>query len=93
MAQHVLLQSNLDDDKARLRYALRRCIARVPSEEEVADFAKLLQTSRNWYAEHPSDAKTLIGSRPAEGVKAEDNAAWIATLRIMLNLDEFITRE
>jgi hypothetical protein len=72
---------------------LRRCIARVPSDEEVDDFANLLETSRRWYAEHPEAAKDLLGNHSAAGVPHDENAAWIATLRMMLNLDEFMTRE
>ncbi len=92
MAQHVLSHDDLSDDE-KLRYALRRCIARSPGDEEVADFAKLLKTSRTWYAENSADAKLLICPRAAEAIAAEENAAWVATLRMVLNLDEFITRE
>ncbi len=93
MAQHVLMQSALTTDDAKLRYALRRCIARVPSDQELADFSKLLNQSRAWYENEPDAASQLIGYRPAKGIAPVENAAWIATLRIMLNLDEFITRE
>ena len=65
----------------------------MPEDAEVNDFATLLNTSRKWYAGHPDAAKQLVGNRPADGVSPTENAAWIATLRMVLNLDEFITRE
>ena len=65
----------------------------MPTDNEVGDFSKLLEVSRKWYAEHPDAAKELAGSRAADGIEPTENAAWIATLRMILNLDEFITRE
>jgi hypothetical protein len=80
-------------DRDRLSFAMRRCIARVPSDEELGDFEELLAISRRWYAEHPADAAAIIGDHPAAGVALEENAAWVAVTRVMLNLDEFLTRD
>jgi mono/diheme cytochrome c family protein len=93
MAQYVLQHTDLQDDDSLLRFALRRCIVRVPTQAEVDDFAQLLAASRKWYRDNPDAAEELVGARAASGVVLEENAAWIATLRIMLNLDEFLTRE
>ena len=37
--------------------------------------------------------KAAVGATAAEGVPPAEAAAWVATARIMLNLDEFLTRE
>jgi hypothetical protein len=81
------------DDAARLATALRWCVARQPSPQEVAAFSELLAESRGWYAERGEDAVAAVGDYKIEGVAPAENAAWIATVRMMLNLDEFLTRE
>jgi hypothetical protein len=53
----------------------------------------LLSESRNWYRTHSDQAKQLVASDSVPGVAMEENAAWIATARILINLDEFITRD
>ena len=92
LAQQVLSEPDVADSE-RLILAVRRCIARAPTPGEMADFAALLTTSRTWYAEHPDEATHLIGDRPAPGMSPAENAAWITVVRIILNLDEFLTRE
>ncbi|MDB4678906.1 PSD1 and planctomycete cytochrome C domain-containing protein [Rhodopirellula sp.] len=93
LVQRVFSDESLDNDQARLRQAIELCVARVPTREELADFETLLERSRDWYGEHSDDAKAMVGQRPVESIDVADNAAWVATLRIVLNLDEFITRE
>lgn len=88
------LSSNSDlSDADRLTLAFRWCVARPPSEFEVAELEKLLKESLQWYQTHPEDAKKLVGSTKVQGLSPEMIAAWIATSRILINLDEFITRE
>ena len=82
-----------NDDRQRLTWALRVCIARIPAESEVDEFESLLMKSREFYQSHPDDARKLIERHPAERVTAEENAAWVATVRMILNLDEFIVRD
>jgi len=80
-------------DHERLAYALRMCIARQPTPEEIRSFASLLQSARDYYQSHAADAFSLVGPHVAPKTSTEENAAWVATLRIMLNLDEFIVRD
>jgi hypothetical protein len=53
----------------------------------------LLEESRTYYRAHADEAKTALGIHTASGSTAEENAAWVAVARIILNMDEFITRE
>ncbi len=81
------------DDAQRLTRAARWCIGRQPTAEELATLAELLSGSRAWYGEHQADAATAVGAfQPAQARQAEA-AAWVATVRVLLNLDEFLTRE
>jgi hypothetical protein len=92
MANRVLAEGGLDETE-RLKFALRLCIARQPDMEEVAQFRDLLRQTKDYYRSHQEDAKKLTQRHAATNVSAEDNAAWVATLRMILNLDEFIVRD
>jgi hypothetical protein len=81
------------DEPQRLALAFRLCVARSPNEGELRELRSLLAQSREWYRQHAAEAKPLVSNHQAAGVPVEDQAAWIATLRVLLNLDEFVTRE
>lgn len=91
LAKRVLLSPG--DDTARLAQALRLCITRPGNAKEIQVLRDLLSDSRAYYKTHADEAKLTLGTHAASGVKPEENAAWIATARIVLNMDEFITRE
>lgn len=92
MARRVL-SATASDDHERLKLALRWCVARPATSDELAAFGELLTESRQWYVSHPAEATTLLGPFKAEGATAGEAAAWVATVRIIMNLDEFLTRE
>ena len=56
-------------------------------------FTELLETARIWYGEQPDEAKQVFGETEIEGVSQQEIASWVATSRIMMNLDSFFTRE
>ena len=72
-------------DPARIAHGFRICVAREPSAAEHATLAKLISQARAHYAAHEAEAKAFNGNTEA--------SAWAATARVLLNLDEFITRE
>jgi hypothetical protein len=88
-----LLSAEAADDAARLTYAMRLCVARNITPEERVQLQALLNDSKAWYAAHPDQAGQLIGKETVSGVPSETAAAWISVARVLLNLDEFITRE
>jgi hypothetical protein len=92
LARRMLVEP-ADDDRQRLARAFRICLARPASEAELDELAGLLAAASGWYAEHPDQAQQLIGQDAAPGTLPEQNAAWVAVARILLNLDEFLTRE
>jgi mono/diheme cytochrome c family protein len=83
-AQRILKEAPPKDEE-RIAHGFRLCVARSPAPEETEAFANLLADSRFWYEKHPEDAKVFGGD--------SETAAWSATVRIMLNMDEFLTRE
>ncbi|MEQ1860022.1 MAG: PSD1 and planctomycete cytochrome C domain-containing protein [Chthoniobacteraceae bacterium] len=73
------------DDNARLSCAFQLCLVRAPRSEESAALLGLLNDARAYYATHADDAKKMGGDI--------ETAAWTGVTRIILNTDEFITRE
>ncbi len=93
-------------DRGRLAWAIELCLCRPARDAEVARLADLLAAARAHYGADPAAAAALAGaaapaaapatSSDASGAPATDTAetaAWVATVRVLLNLDEFITRE
>jgi hypothetical protein len=70
-----------------LRRAFRRALARDPAPGELSALAEYFSLERARYAQNPEDAK-LVGAGGGSEV-----AAWTMVARVLLNLDEFVTRE
>ncbi|MCC6420859.1 MAG: PSD1 domain-containing protein [Gemmataceae bacterium] len=88
------------DDGGRLRYAFRLCLAREPSASEVDRLGQFLALQEKEFRATPADARALLlAGKGNEGAVLPPEralaryAAWTALARILLNLDEFITRE
>lgn len=79
-------------DRTRLEAAFEITLSRLPEDAEVAALEGLLETARLYYRQQPEKAVRLVGSHSVDKVDATENAAWIATVRTILNLDEFVTR-
>lgn len=84
-------------DRNRLTRAFRLCVSRQPTVSELDQFLEMLNVSRKWYEANKDAALALNKSGTKSESLKDDNeglevAAWIATCRIMLNMDEFITR-
>ena len=88
----VLSESGATDEQ-RLSRALQRVLTRAPMDAELQRFAQLLDTSRKYYTEHPDDAEKVTTMHRFAGLSIAENAAWVTTLRMVLNLDEFIVRD
>ncbi|MBC8327038.1 MAG: PSD1 domain-containing protein [Verrucomicrobia subdivision 3 bacterium] len=72
-------------DAGRISLGFKICVARDPTADEHAALTNLLKQTRAYYATHLTEAKIFNGDAEA--------SAWAATTRVLLNLDEFITRE
>lgn len=93
LAQRLLEQKGEDADRIRTVY--RRALARDPRDAELQSLLAFIQRMRASYREKPEDAGRLIGAgnlrAPAEVDKVE-LAAWTNLCRVVLNLQETITR-
>ncbi len=79
-------------DRARIRHGFLIALTREPDAKEVELLETLLQEARTYYQDQPAEATQLVGNHAVGDVDLVDNAAWVATTRVILNLDEFLTR-
>ena len=84
---HKTLAEGGATDRARLDYAARRVLSRPPTDEEARILLVLLEKERQRFTSAQFDAPSFSGSRVA------DAAPWTAVARVLLNLDEAITKE
>ncbi|CAK9045549.1 Uncharacterized protein SCF082_LOCUS25734 [Durusdinium trenchii] len=96
LAVNTLQEGGANDDE-RLTYAFRRCVAREPESRERDVLMELLaeQTARFNAGElNPAGlASTASAAEPlAEEITTAELAAWTAVSRVLLNLDETITK-
>ena len=65
--------------------AFRHCLSRRPLPQELEELRAVLDVSEAYYDGHPEDAGEL-------SPRAPELAPLVATVRVVLNLDEFLTR-
>jgi hypothetical protein len=92
LAKRVISQGG-DSVESRIRTACDLCLNRSPDAGELQELRQLFQTAKSYYAEHRSEADMLVGKSPSAGTPAAESASWVATVRVLLNLDEFLSRE
>jgi hypothetical protein len=96
LAARVLKEGGADDD-TRLSYAFRLCVSRTPSIDEKAELAALLEKQRKRIADgmlNPMEVATGKKEGPMpDNTKPDQLAAYTIVSRVLLNLDETITKE
>jgi hypothetical protein len=89
-----VLREGPDDRDGRIRLAFRLCLAREPSALEQKRLAEYLDGQRESFA---AAGEAALGDMPPvegpSGISPAEATAWMALARVLLNLDEFITRE
>ncbi|MCE9608945.1 MAG: PSD1 and planctomycete cytochrome C domain-containing protein [Chthoniobacter sp.] len=83
------------DVRARIAFAFRTCLARLPTEAEIVRLEKLYESESAHYRTRSSDAEHMaaseLGKPPGEADLAE-LAAWTVVANVLLNLDEMISK-
>jgi hypothetical protein len=79
--------------REQLVWAFRLTVARQPEEDELKELESLFQDSVNAYGLDPQAAKDAVGDYIPPAATTAAAAAWVATARVILNLDEALTRE
>ena len=92
LAEQVLKLQDVSESD-RIDAAFQRVLTRKPNEYEQARLQEFLEQQKQWYAENPDQAQAAAPGFVPEGLSTSDAAAWTTLSRVLLNLDEFITRE
>jgi hypothetical protein len=98
LAAHTLADGGRTDDQ-RLVYAFRRCVSREPSRLERDELMGFLQKETGRYQDGELNPWDLLGANEAlapllpKDVTPAQVAGWTAVSRVLLNLDETITKE
>ncbi len=100
LANAALDRPDSTSDAQRVTFAFRCCVTRPPTPSEQATLLELLEECRERFAQPQNGelAQQLAALDPhAENARTARNpaelAAWTAVCRVMLNLDETITKE
>ncbi len=96
LAEQILHTQSLDersDTGARARFAFELCLARAPRAFELERLLAFIHEQRSSLESDGEAARQIVGAEPASGIDLVERATWITVARVLLNLDEFITRE
>jgi hypothetical protein len=90
-----VLKHGGEADAAKLTRAFRLCVARKPTDAERAVLARLLSKERERFAAKDAKPAELLGDVRdfPKAVPPPEAAAWVAVARVLLNLDETMTKE
>jgi hypothetical protein len=77
----------------RIDSAFRNCFSRRPSSGEKDRLLRLFGDLYEQTKSNQTEAAKLLGTRKSDKMDAVQAAAWIAFVRTLMNLDEFMTRE
>ena len=97
LAERILKEGD-KSDKARIALGFRLCLAREPVTHELTVLESFLNKQRHMYAGMDASALTPVVQRAYGGqavaeTQRSEQAAWTMLARVLLNLDETITRE
>ena len=87
-----ILTEGPEDPRARLEHAFRLCLARSPADEEL-DWLETAMRRQTEILEKEQELAQLTLPVEFPGLAPSEAASWVGAGRILLNLDEFITRE
>jgi hypothetical protein len=80
-------------DRQRLEYGFLLCLSRPASSRELETLEKMLKEERTEAVTAPADAVGRGERQANRSIGQSVSAPWVTVARVLLNLDEFITRE
>ena len=91
----ALAQLSLDEGgkttQDKITFAFRRCLSRHPDAGELKTLQSFLDRQIERFSETKNKPEALAG--PGDEGNVKERAAWTALCRVLLNLDETITKE
>ncbi|QDU05750.1 Planctomycete cytochrome C [Gimesia chilikensis] len=88
-----ILQEGPPYDEGRIRAAFEICLSRAPSDRELEVMTGYLQEQRAQFKQSPEAAAQVAADDIPKQIDVIEAASWTAVARVLMNLDEFITRE
>jgi hypothetical protein len=88
-----LAASEAKGAEARCRFLFERCLGRAPARAELTALLRSYRRFEAAYGKSADEAMEMSGETLAPDADTQDLATCVATARVVLNLDEFITRE
>ncbi len=82
-----------EEYRNRIILAYQLCFARDPDQQEADRLLAFVESQRADFLANLPEAKLFSQAATASGEQLAELAAWTAVARVLLNLDEFITRE
>jgi mono/diheme cytochrome c family protein len=88
-----ILNESSDYDEAKISFAFDAVLARQPSDFEEKRLLAFVAGQREHFEANTEAAKAAASTNRPEAADEATSATWTAFARVVLNLDEFITRE
>jgi hypothetical protein len=88
-----LLSEGLGSTDELIERAFQLCVARPPEEAEKEIIKRLLALDQNEFQISPKEADQFVPVDAPEELDRAELAAWTSIARVLLNTDEFMTRE
>ncbi len=92
LAMRIATSSARSDDE-RIRLLIRTCLSRDPSIPESKLLQNLISQQRQAFGANPNEAAQVSGNSAPPDFDVAEFASWVVVSRVVMNLDEFITRE
>jgi len=89
----LTLQQQAENDAERLTFAVRRVLSRQPEARELATLEKLLDKQRRRITSGELQATEILGEQNSETLDDAEQTAWTLVARVLLSLDETMTKE
>jgi len=84
------------DDRSKMNYAFRLCVSREPDQFEMQKLIELLEDQKKYFEGRTAAAVYVTATDPnrmPEDVDLHKVAPWAIVARVLLNMDETITKE
>jgi hypothetical protein len=87
-----LLQEKIGDAGDRIGYAYQICLGRPPTSAEKERMMQYVQQRKELLEHKPESIEKIFPAKGLDGIDPSEAAVWVGVSRVLLNLEEFITR-
>ena len=85
--------ASMQEPRERIRYGFELCLARQPTRQELSRLERLYDEQRRYAQRSPAACAKLAGGFDTAKLAPAEAASLVALSQVLLNLDEFVTRE